>query len=398
MSGTGGRTTFRTASIPSRFQPYATSQPRPYKPHLTPAVSSLRPHCRARDRLLLWKPEALVTFPLESEDDRRRIMDVLALGFSEGTLQTYGSALLTFHVFCDSRSIAEVLRAPASRALISLFISSLAGLYSASAISNYVAGLRAWHTINRLDWYANDREVETLIRGATNAAPPRRPSRPPFTLDLLRTVLSHFSTSLPLDCAVAAALTTAFWTSARLGEIVIPAAGAFRADTHLKPSDVRNTADGKGNDITVLHVPKTKCSPQQGEDIYFAPQPGIVDPRSTLERHLQVNAPPVGGHLFAYKSGQKHVALTRHTFLKRIKAAGAVAGVTIPPGHSIRIGSTTEYLLRGVPFDVMRAQGRWASAAFLKYLRKHAEIMAPYIQANPDVQAEFMRVAMPPVR
>ncbi|KZV78240.1 hypothetical protein EXIGLDRAFT_571631, partial [Exidia glandulosa HHB12029] len=75
--------------------------------------------------------------------------------------------------------------------------------------------------------------------------------------------------------------------------------------------------------------------------------------------------------------------LTRHAFQKRLKAAAAAAGFALPPTHSIRIGSTTEYLLRGVPFDVMRAKGRWASDAFLVYLRRHAEIMAPYMQANP---------------
>ena len=74
------------------------------------------------------------------------------------------------------------------------------------------------------------------------------------------------------------------------------------------------------------------------------------------------------------------------------------AGAGKLQGHSIRIGSTLKYLLRGVPFDVMRTKGRWASDAFLLYLRKHAQILAPYMQATPDVYDTFIRYAMPPVR
>ena len=67
-------------------------------------------------------------------------------------------------------------------------------------------------------------------------------------------------------------------------------------------------------------------------------------------------------------------------------------------GHGIRIGSTLEYLLRGIPFDVMKVKGRWASDAFLIYLTKHAQILAPYMQAQPQLHAEFIRLTMPRVR
>ncbi|KAF8466463.1 hypothetical protein DFH94DRAFT_639373, partial [Russula ochroleuca] len=66
--------------------------------------------------------------------------------------------------------------------------------------------------------------------------------------------------------------------------------------------------------------------------------------------------------------------------------------------HGIRIGSTLEYLLRGMPFDVMKAKGRWAGDSFLLYLRKHAIIIAPYIQAVPAVHETFIRYTMPTPR
>ncbi|KAF8958928.1 hypothetical protein BDZ97DRAFT_1667759, partial [Flammula alnicola] len=62
------------------------------------------------------------------------------------------------------------------------------------------------------------------------------------------------------------------------------------------------------------------------------------------------------------------------------------------------IGSTLEYLLRGVPFEVMKVKGRWASDAFIKYLTKHSQILAPYMQAVPELYALFIKLTMLPVR
>ncbi|PBK98979.1 hypothetical protein ARMGADRAFT_1059293 [Armillaria gallica] len=67
-------------------------------------------------------------------------------------------------------------------------------------------------------------------------------------------------------------------------------------------------------------------------------------------------------------------------------------------GHGIRIGSTLEYLLRGIPFDVVKMIGRWKSDAFILYLRKHAQILAPYMQAVPAIHEQFIRYTMPRIR
>ncbi|PPQ85593.1 hypothetical protein CVT24_012293, partial [Panaeolus cyanescens] len=60
----------------------------------------------------------------------------------------------------------------------------------------------------------------------------------------------------------------------------------------------------------------------------------------------------------------------------------------------LRIGGVLEFLLRGIPFDVVKELGRWSSNAFSIYLRKHAAILAPYIQDVPVLEP-FTRVAMP---
>ena len=83
--------------------------------------------------------------------------------------------------------------------------------------------------------------------------------------------------------------------------------------------------------------------------------------------------------------------------MERVGEAATAAGLEPLQGHGIRIGSTLEYLLRGVPFDVMKTKGRWAGDSFQLYLRKHAVVVAPYIQATP-IHENFIRYTMPPVR
>ena len=50
------------------------------------------------------------------------------------------------------------------------------------------------------------------------------------------------------------------------------------------------------------------------------------------------------------------------------------------------------------PFDVIKTMGRWQSDAFTLYLRKHAQILAPYLQRESGAHAQFIRYMMPPVR
>ena len=90
--------------------------------------------------------------------------------------------------------------------------------------------------------------------------------------------------------------------------------------------------------------------------------------------------------------------MTRTILLTRVTKIASDLGLPKIPGHGIRIGSTLEYLLRGVPFDIVKAKGRWQSEAFKGYLQKHAQIMAPYMQAEPKTYETFIRYTMPPVR
>ncbi|EJD44540.1 hypothetical protein AURDEDRAFT_65153 [Auricularia subglabra TFB-10046 SS5] len=369
-------------------------RPRPYAAHLAPRPSSLRPHCLARERLLLWRPLPSALNASFTADNRRLVFNVLSRSLAPGTLETYGSGLLLFHVICDSHGIAEHARAPAGQNVIALFIAELVGRYSETAIRNAVAAVRAWHVLHRHQWSPNDAEVDALIRSAGKEAPRRRPVRAAFDLVTLELLVARLNPVFPLDAAVKAALLVCFWGTARLGEL-LPRAfqgpNGFAPSRFVTTANLRHSHDDHGNPISILHVPQTKVEPVLGEDIYWAPRAGFSDASSALQQHLALNVPTPAAHLFAYRDKHRRLkTLTKATFLTRLGTAAAAAGVPAPRGHSVRVSSTTHYLLNGLSFEAMRIKGRWASNAFMLYLRRHAEIMAPYLQERPAVHLDIL--------
>jgi len=275
----------------------------------------------------------------------------------------------------------------------------MAGHYSGKTISNYVFGVRAWHVLHGVPWSLNDPEVEALLKAANSLTPAssKRSKREPYTIDLIIAIRSQLDLKEPLDAAVFACLTTTFYATARTAEFTIPRIDSFDPTLHIKPSDVSDSVDRNNLSTKNFHLPRTKAA-LHGEDVFWATQHGLSDPDQALSNHFAINEPPPLGALFAYRFKGAHRPLTKSKFLNRLVVATKAAGRTPLQGHGIRIGSTLEYLLRNVPFDVVKTKGRWASDAFLVYLRKHAQIMAPFIQATPALHEQLLRYTLPPVR
>lgn len=404
--GTASTSRFVGTSVPL-LPARAAAKPRPYPAGLTPLVSPLRPHCLARDRLRFWVPAAQrsridstgTPIPI-SDDDLDRILAVISHSHAMGTRETYGSGLLVYHVFCDTRGVAEEQRCPAPPVLLLAFISACAGLYSGATLDNYFYAVRAWHLIHGAPWLINTAESSLALTGAARLAPPssKRPKRVPFTVDLIAKIHSALDMSLPLHAAVFACLTTAFFTIARTGEFTVPSLTAFRASpsSYVTVGDIRYDEDRNGFKVVVFALPRTKVSPI-GEDVYWAAQSGIVDPQAALRHHLALNQPPPSAAVFSWRHSTGLRPLTKSAFLACLQTAGDQLGTGMLKGHGIRIGGTLEYLLRGVPFDNVKAMGRWSSNAFLLYLRKHAVVLAPYLQDTPILEP-FMHYALPPTR
>lgn len=319
-----------------------------------------------------------------SQSEVEKIQDIMVHASAESTHETYGSGLLVFHVFRDSKLIPENQCTPASRILISSFITEMAGHYSGKTVTNYVHGVRAWHILHGVSWdLGGDVEIETLFKAAISLTPPssKKTKRDPYTIPLIISIHENLDLNNPLDAAIFAYLTTIFFTCARIGEFTVPRLDAFDPTCHVKPADISRTQDHQGLEMTNFHLPRTKTA-MEGEDVFWASQTGPSDPEEAMCNHWKINEPPLDGALFAYRHKNTFRPLTKTCFLKRLAVATKSAGHKPLQGHGIRVGGMLEYLLHNVPFDIVKVKGRWASNAFLAYLRRHAQILVPYMQAT----------------
>ena len=321
----------------------------------------------------------------------------MANAWADTTRESYSSGILVYHVFCDARDIPEDERAPTNQQIITAFITTLAGSYAGATVSNYICGIRAWHILHGLEWKLNELELEAALKGAERLAPPssKRKKRLPYTPDFITVLRQHLDLSDPFDAAVFACLVICFYAAARLGELVVPRLDAFSPATCVTTANLRVDRNPDGLEVTVLHVPSTKAAPLEGEDVYWSAHPGPTDPYEALDNHRQVNRPSESSHLFAYRHKNQTRPLTKPAFIKRLASAARQAGLEPLQGHGIRIGATLFYLLQGIPVEAMKIMGRWSSDAFLSYLRKHAQVLTPFIQAHPQVHESFSQAIVP---
>ncbi|KAF5319090.1 hypothetical protein D9611_014088 [Ephemerocybe angulata] len=330
-----------------------------------------------------------------------RVYDVLEQTWNSSTLETYGSGLGIFHAWCNKQvpPVPDSWRCAVDTALILEFIACCAGMYSGSTVKNYVYGVRAWHTCHALSWKVNDVHLTSALSAVERLAPPtsKKPKRPPATPEWLESIASGMDLASPFDAAVFACLCSVFWSVSRLGEFAVKGAVAsFPKSKAPRRADLKERVRSRQGDLFVsqIQIPATKAT-IEGEVAVYSDQPGASDPVAAMRRHLSLNDPGPQDHLFAYRTpAGKLVPLTRHKVLARVRELARLASVPPLTGHSLRIGGVLVYLLRGIPFDVVKVLSRWASEAFTIYLREYADILAPYIQATPLLD-DLTRIAMP---
>jgi hypothetical protein len=241
-------------------------------------------------------------------------------------------------------------------------LSSCAGAYSGSSITNFAAGIKAWHLLHGRRWLVQPDELKTTLGGATILAPSttKHLKRQPFTPEFITTIRNHLDLNKPLDAVVFACMTTTFYCIARLGEFMVRTVKTFDSKKHISRAGMVESTDRNGLPVTSFALPSTKSSQVAGEVAYWAAQDGPTDPKTAMANHIQIHAAKPEDHLFAWKHEKGLRPLSKSEFTKRVSLAASTAGLPDLKGHGLRIGGTLEYLLHGVPFDVVKTMGRWS--------------------------------------
>jgi hypothetical protein len=372
--------------------------------------SSHRPNVLASERVLRWTTPHSDIFQsaLDSQLPSSAILKlfkVMLFSLDENTRSNYGAGLLRFTQYCDSHSIPEHSRMPASEILLSSFAASAAGSVSESALNNWLAGLQYWHVVNGAAWHGSDM-LHHVRRGFSKLVPPssKRAKRPPVTIEALTTLRSGLDLSNAFDASVWAVASVAFWSccrhvpfslhlffihsSFRLGELVIPSQNLFNPSKHVSRSilPIQFSRLSNGTEHASFHIPWTKTTAEAGADVSVTARNHSTCPLSALRHHLSANAlVPSSAPLFAYETVDGGWApMTKSWFMDRCNAVWVAAGLPQMPGHAFRIGGATELLLQGIDPSVVATQGRWLSRAFLEYWRRIESILPLFISNAAD--------------
>ncbi|KAG6328261.1 hypothetical protein ID866_10828 [Astraeus odoratus] len=201
-----------------------------------------------------------------------------------------------------------------------------------------------------------------MLKGAAKLDPQsaKQDLREPIMREMIKAIRTQLQREDPLDIAFFACLTTVFYLAAHVGEFTLKKLNAFNPQLHITLAQVYDDTDHNGYHTKVFALLSMKASPK-GEEVNWAKQNGPSDLSEAFRWHVQLNNPPTMGPLFAYKHRLAHCPLTWQVFILKLKKAAKAAGFQSVQGHGIRIGATLEYLLWGVPFEVMKVKGRWAS-------------------------------------
>ena len=137
---------------------------------------------------------------------------------------------------------------------------------------------------------------------------------------------------------------------------------------------------GNGARHVTFHILWTKTTAFVSANVTATCNGETTSAVTVLDHHIQANAKvPGDAPLFAFKTTTGWSPMTKDFFMGRCNQVWSVAGLEPMLWHCFRIGGTTELLLRGVAPDIVQAQGRWVSQAFMLYWRRVDAILPLFL-------------------
>lgn len=332
-----------------------------------PPTTSSNSFFNVSDRSLLLSPQV-----------KGHINQAIQGSWTRSTMRRYSGAISQFIQFCDKEHVPESLRFPADEFILCAFAASSLGRHAGSTPRSRISALKAWHSAHNVEWKGSSR-LRLVLNGVSNLAPgsSKRPPRPPINARMVSQLVEALNINSPLDAAVAACATTAFWGQCRLGELLPLSLAVSPSTLFPTRSDFKRSL--RNPQSCLLCLPRTKTH-RDGQEVVLVDQQAPVNPISLLKNHLRVNAVPNNDYIFSYMTADGRSFLTKSLFLQRCNTIWNALGYPRTTGHSFRINGTTELLIAGTPPDVVKVTGRWSSEAFLKYWRSLDDIAPQYIR------------------
>lgn len=317
---------------------------------------------------------------VDNSDEDEVKQHFLRGAWGDGTLKSYNSGVVKLHRFAKVKKVEKSQLLPISSTLIKQFVvwASMRDVEDAkedesvksSTLKAYVAGIKAWHMYHDEVYPSQvDEAVRTLLR-ATRTVEARasevEKKRPPVLLADLVTLMEVLPGRGETGLAMLTVALVAFWGTARLGELI--------SDNEKKclPRwyDLEWNKERSQVSITIYNAKTAK--PGELQYILLDRQNSLVDPVSILEEWFAFRPWKLSEEIFLVLVNGKRKQATINQ-LRSIWNEKRPKSKQMLHGHSFRIGGALLRWNLGAGRDEVKRCGRWASNAYLVYLRKFSD-------------------------
>ena len=287
------------------------------------------------------------------------------------TRSVYLVHIRNFLGFCHYFGYTAALASPITQCRYAAY---LARTHSPPSIRCYMSGVRHLHLEFDHTPQTSDYHLTSVLKGiaVTKGTVPKQ--KLPITTDILLTLYKHLDLTDSFNLCFWSACLVGFFTFARKATLLTKTQTSHCCRRDMCRRDF--TFDGK---TAMLRIKHTKTIQTFSRELII-PLPviegSILCPVTTLLRSLLLSKQPPAAALFSYKSGEATLPLTHSAFTNTLACILQQAGYDCKDysGHSLRRGGATFALACGLPTEVIKAQGDWASNAYERYTNTSLEL------------------------
>ena len=231
-----------------------------------------------------------------------------------------------------------------------------------STIMTYVSAISFAHKVRGLSDPANHAIIQKLLQGIKNLSLPTQTLQP-ITKNILVSLLANvpFVSDNQFERVLIRALfSVMYYACLRIGEV----AKSSHMQNIIQINQISFTPNGDNLVITFYHY---KHSNGKSPTLTLTRHSTPECPVAALSSYLVLRGKRPGP-LFLLENGSP---VSRMWLVRQLKLALQMANLNplLYNSHSFRIGRCTQLVMDGYPDSFIRKVGRWASNAYLRYVR-----------------------------
>lgn len=284
------------------------------------------------------------------------------------TDKTLKSEINTFLLVCHSFRWTPI---PASEVTLMKYAAVLARSLAYISVKRYLGAVKHLHEAWGADcWVGKSYHLYRVIQGIKREKGAMSTSKLHITPEILDKIYSTLEMTTLNNLAFWVACLMAFLSFFRKSNVCMESAAKFQPDHHLCKEDISVSEEMVR---VVVRWSKTIQFKERTLEIPLARAVGtIFDIGSYWMAYTHRDKGKSGDTTFRVTDDRgKHSPMTQSWFSRRLKAALGEVGLDSSKysGHSFRSGGATFAFKMGLPAQVIKLQGDWASEAYLRYIQ-----------------------------